>query len=126
MSILSTYTVSLPNGSQGTLLDFYTAIMDGSVETSDAGYILPDGALLPTKGEAIYGPSEDELIALMFPYLQQEPSPMRNIPKAEREVVEEELTEDAPTTKTKNKMFLKVFAVVVVAMLLRNNKGLKV
>ena len=75
MSILSTYTVSLPNGSQGTLLDFYTAIMDGSVETSDAGYILPDGALLPTKGEAIYGPSEDELIALMFPYLKQEPSP---------------------------------------------------
>ena len=126
MSVLSTYTVSLPNGSQGTLLDFYTAIMDGSVETSDAGYILPDGALLPTKGEAIYGPSEDELIALMFPYLQQEPSPMRNIPKAQRDVVEEELTEDAPKPKSNNKMFLKVFAVVVVAMLLRNNKGLKV
>ena len=51
---------------------------------------------------------------------------MRNIPKAEREEVEEELTEDAPATKSKNKMFLKVFAVVVVAMLLRNNKGLKV
>ena len=56
MSILSTYTVSLPNGSQGTLLDFYTAIMDGSVETSDAGYILPDGALLKLQASSSIHP----------------------------------------------------------------------
>ena len=126
MSILSTYTVYLPDGSQGTLLDFYTAIMDGSVETSDAGYILPDGAVLPTKGEAIYGPSEDELIALMYPYLYQEPSPTRDIPKDEREEVEEEYTEDVPKKSSKNTAFLKVAAVIVVLMLLRSNKGLKV
>ena len=124
MSILSTYTVNLPNGSQGSLLDFYTAIMDGSVETSDAGYILPDGAVLPTKGEAIYGPSEDELIALMFPYLYQEPSPTRDIPKADREIIEEELTEDAPKKASKNTT-LKVIGLILVVLLLRDNKGLK-
>lgn len=100
--------------------------MDGSVETSDAGYILPDGALLPTKGEAIYGPSEDELIALMYPYLVQEPSPKRNVPKEQREEIEEEYTEDIPKKSSKNTAFLKVAGIIVVLMLLRSNKGLKV
>ena len=126
MSILSTYTVSLPDGSSGNLLDFYTAIMDGSVETSDAGYILPSGGVLPTKGEAIYGPSEDELIALMFPYLNQEPAPSRNVPKEVKQEIEEDLTLDAPEPKKSNSSLLKVFAIIVAVMLLRDNKGLKV
>jgi hypothetical protein len=125
MSILSTYTVNLPNGSQGSLLDFYTAVMDGSVETSDAGYILPDGSVLPTKGEAIYGPSEDELIALMYPYLYQEPSPTRDVPKEQRDEIVDDLSTDSPPPKKSNTT-LKVLALIVVVMLLRDNKGLKV
>ena len=125
MNILSTYTVSLPNGSQGSLLDFYTAIMDGSVETSDAGYILPDGAVLPTKGEAIYGPSEDELIALMFPYLSQEPSPTSGISTSQREEIEDDLSQDVPKKASKNTT-LKVIGLILVVLLLRDNKGLKV
>tara|TARA_R110001599_G_scaffold310354_1_gene517452 strand:+ start:337 stop:714 length:378 start_codon:yes stop_codon:yes gene_type:complete len=125
MSILSTYTVNLPNGSQGTLLDFYTAIMDGGVEATDAGYILPDGSILPTKGEAIYYPSDDELLALMSPYLSQEPSPSRDIPQEQRDEIEDELTQDLPKKKANPKL-IKILGFVIVLMLIRNNKGLKV
>ena len=126
MSILATYTVELPNGSSGTLMDFYTAIMDGSVEASDGGYILPDGSVLPTKGEAIYGPSEDELLALMSPYVYQEPSPSRDIPKSQRDVVEDEYSQDSPNKPKGFNKTVKVLALILAVMLLRENKGLKV
>ena len=99
--------------------------MDGSVETSDAGYILPDGSVLPTKGEPIYGPSEDELISLMFPYLNQEPSPTRDVSKEQREEIEEDLSTDIPPKKKSNTT-LKVIGLILVVLLLRDNKGLKV
>mgnify|MGYP005820928507 CR=1 FL=1 len=126
MSILSTYTVSLPNGSQGSVMDFYTAIMDGSVEATDEGYILPDGSVLPTEGEAIYGPTEDELLALLSPYIYQEPSPSRDIPRNELEEMERTLTIDAPTKKARLSNPLKIILVLISVMLLRDNKGLKV
>jgi len=126
MSILSTYTVELPNGSDGTLMDFYTAIMDGSVEASDSGYILPDGSVLPTQGQAIYGPSEDELLALMSAYVFQEPAPSRNIPQSERDVVEDELSQDASSKPKGISKTVKFMGLILALMLIRQNKGLKV
>ena len=66
---LDTYIVTLPDGSQGDLMSFYESIMDESIQPTDAGYVLSDGSLIPTNGEAIWNPDEETLIALMTQYL---------------------------------------------------------
>ena len=67
--MLDSYIVTLPDGSQGNLLDFYNGIMDESIQATDAGYVLSDGSLVPTNGEAMWNPDADVLVALMSPYL---------------------------------------------------------
>lgn len=70
--MLDGYIVTLPDGSQGSLMTFYEGIMDESITADDAGYILSDGTLLPTNGEAMWNPDADTLVALMMPYLGKE------------------------------------------------------
>tara|TARA_R100001244_G_scaffold18708_1_gene19549 strand:- start:697 stop:1065 length:369 start_codon:yes stop_codon:yes gene_type:complete len=67
--MLEGYIVTLPDGSQGSLMAFYEGIMDESITATDAGYVLSDGTLLPTNGEAMWNPDADVLITLMSPYL---------------------------------------------------------
>jgi hypothetical protein len=67
--MLEGYIVTLPDGSVGSLADFYSGIMDESIQATDAGYVLSDGTLLPTQGEAMWNPDADVLVALMSPYL---------------------------------------------------------
>ncbi len=61
--------ITLPDGSQGTLNDFYDGIMDESVKTTDAGYVLSDGTVLSTNGEPMWNPSAEYLYQLMSPYI---------------------------------------------------------
>jgi hypothetical protein len=68
--MLDSYIVTLPDGSQGALSDFYAGIMDESITATDAGYILSDGTLVQTNGEAMWNPDADVLISLMSPYLE--------------------------------------------------------
>jgi len=63
--MLEGYEVTLPDGSVGSLADFYAGIMDESIQATDAGYVLSDGTLVPTQGEAMWNPDADVLIALM-------------------------------------------------------------
>jgi hypothetical protein len=44
---LSNYIVTLPDGSEGGLDDFYYAIQASEIEITDDGYVLSDGTLLP-------------------------------------------------------------------------------
>ncbi len=67
--MLDSYIVTLPDGSEGALSDFYAGIMDESITATDAGYILSDGTLVQTNGEAMWNPDADVLISLMSPYL---------------------------------------------------------
>tara|TARA_R110002020_G_scaffold25831_3_gene83585 strand:+ start:93 stop:452 length:360 start_codon:yes stop_codon:yes gene_type:complete len=67
--MLESYIVQLPDGSEGNLLDFYNGIMDESITATDEGYILSDGSIVPTNGEAMWNPDADVLIALMSPYI---------------------------------------------------------
>jgi hypothetical protein len=62
--------VILPDGSQGTLNDFYDGIMDESIKTTDAGYVLSDGTILSTNGEPMWNPSAEYLYQLMSPYIE--------------------------------------------------------
>jgi len=62
--------VILPDGSQGTLSDFYDGIMDESIKTTDAGYVLSDGTVLSTNGEPMWNPSAEYLYQLMSPYIE--------------------------------------------------------
>lgn len=62
--------VTLPDGSQGTLNDFYDGIMDESIKTTDAGYVLSDGTVLSTNGEPMWNPSAEYLYQLMSPYIE--------------------------------------------------------
>jgi len=62
--------VILPDGSQGTLNDFYDGIMDESIKTTDAGYVLSDGTVLSTNGEPMWNPSAEYLYQLMSPYIE--------------------------------------------------------
>lgn len=66
---LSNYIVTLPDGSEGGLDDFYNAIQASEVDITDDGYVLSDGTLLPTNGEPYWGVTEEDLIILMGPYL---------------------------------------------------------
>ena len=43
--------------------------MDESITATDSGYVLSDGSLLPTNGEAMWNPDADVLVTLMMPYL---------------------------------------------------------
>lgn len=61
--------IILPDGSSGTLSDFYDGIMDESIKTTDAGYVLSDGTVLSTVGEPMWNPSADYLYQLMSPYI---------------------------------------------------------
>ena len=67
--MLEGYEVTLPDKSVGSLADFYAGIMDESIQATDAGYVLSDGTLVPTQGEAMWNPDADFLIALMSPYI---------------------------------------------------------
>ena len=62
--------ITLPDGSQGTLNDFYDGIMDESIKTTDAGYVLSDGTVLSTNGEPMWNPSAEYLYQLMSPYIE--------------------------------------------------------
>ena len=62
--------IILPDGSQGTLNDFYDGIMDESIKTTDAGYVLSDGTVLSTNGEPMWNPSAEYLYQLMSPYIE--------------------------------------------------------
>jgi hypothetical protein len=76
--MLESYIVTLPDGSQGTLGAFYEGIMDESIQATDAGYVLSDGTLLPTNGEAMWNPDADVLITLMSPYLSNDGGSVRD------------------------------------------------
>lgn len=62
--------ITLPDGSSGTLSDFYDGIMDESIKTTDAGYVLSDGTVLSTNGEPMWNPSAEYLYQLMSPYIE--------------------------------------------------------
>ena len=98
MSVLQNYVVSLPNGSQGTLYDFYLAVMDNSIEVSDNGYILEDGTLVPTSQEPLFGANEDEMLALMGQYIIDENATVdeENISEGENNIENKEMLEDEP------------------------------
>lgn len=93
MSVLQNYLISLPNGSEGTLYDFYLGVMDNSIEVTDAGYVLSDGTLVPTNQEPLFGASEEEMVALMSPYIIDEDE---NIEEIEDDEEVKEMIEDSP------------------------------
>ena len=61
--------IQLPDGTTMTLAEFNANVNSGMVDVSDAGFILPDGSILPTNGEPLFGAYPDEMIALMQPYI---------------------------------------------------------
>ena len=126
MSVLSSYMITLPDGSEGSLMDFYTAIMDGSIDATDEGYVLSSGEIIPTNGHSIYGPTEDELIALMSSYLIQSSSDSETMPEEERAEMTRVLSVDAPVKAKGLSMTLKIVVLLLSVMILRDNKGLKV
>lgn len=64
--------IQLPDGTTMTLADFNANVNSGVVDVSDAGFILPDGSILPTNGEPLFGAYPEEMIALMQPYIVQD------------------------------------------------------
>jgi len=64
--------IQLPDGTTMTLAEFNANVNSGVVDVSDAGFILPDGSILPTNGEPLFGAYPDEMIALMQPYIVQD------------------------------------------------------
>lgn len=69
--MLEGIVIQLPDGTTMTLADFNANVNSGMVDVSDAGFILPDGSILPTNGEPLFGAYPDEMIALMQPYIVQ-------------------------------------------------------
>ena len=67
--MLEGIVIQLPDGTTMTLADFNANVNSGMVDVSDAGFILPDGSILPTNGEPLFGAYPDEMIALMQPYI---------------------------------------------------------
>ena len=67
--MLEGYIVTLADGSEGTLMDFYNGIVDNSIDVTDSGFVLSDGSLVQTNGVPYYPPSAEDLIVLMSPYL---------------------------------------------------------
>ena len=61
--------IQLPDGTTMTLSEFNDNVNSGVIDVSDAGWILPDGSVLPTKGEPLFGAYPEEMIALMQPYI---------------------------------------------------------
>jgi hypothetical protein len=98
MSVLQNYVVSLPNGSEGTLYDFYLAVMDNSIEVNDKGYILSDGTLVPTSQEPLFGANEEEMLALMSQYIIDENGMAQEEEYRDEENISEtrEMVEDEP------------------------------
>ena len=70
--MLEGIVIQLPDGTTMTLADFNANVNSGVVDVSDAGFILPDGSILPTNGEPLFGAYPDEMIALMQPYIVQD------------------------------------------------------
>lgn len=64
--------VYLPNGEEGSLLDFHTAVINGEIEFNDGGFIWYDGTLIPTNGEPYQGMTIDDLYILLEDYLEDE------------------------------------------------------
>lgn len=62
-------TITLPDGSQGTLNDFYNGIMDESIQVTDSGFVLSDGSLIKTNGQPMWNPSAEYLTQLMSAYI---------------------------------------------------------
>ena len=67
--MLEGIVIQLPDGTTMTLADFNANVNSGMVDISDAGWILPDGSIIPTNGEPLFGAYPDEMIALMQPYI---------------------------------------------------------
>ena len=61
--------IQLPDGTTMTLAEFNANVNSGMIDVSDAGFVLPDGSILPTIGEPLFGAYPDEMIALMQPYI---------------------------------------------------------
>lgn len=76
--------IQLPDGTTMTLADFNANVNSGIVDVSDSGFILPDGTILPTNGEPLFGAYPEEMIALMQPYIVDNNS----VPYANGEPVE--------------------------------------
>ena len=68
--------VYLPNGEEGSLLDFHTAVTNGEIDFNDGGFIWYDGTLIPTNGEPYQGMTIDDLYILLEDYLEDEEEDM--------------------------------------------------
>lgn len=68
-SIMLDTIITLPDGSQGTLNDFYNGIMDESIQVTDSGFVLSDGSLIKTNGQPMWNPSAEYLTQLMSAYI---------------------------------------------------------
>ena len=64
--------IYLPNGEEGTLLDFFTAVNNGDIDFNDAGFIWYDGTIIETNGEPYLGMTIDDVYVLLDEYLEDE------------------------------------------------------
>ena len=64
--------IYLPNGEEGTLLDFFTAVNNGEIDFNDAGFIWYDGTIIETNGEPYLGMTIDDVYVLLDEYLEDE------------------------------------------------------
>ena len=117
---LSNYIVTLPDGSEGGLDDFYNAIQASEIDITDDGYILSDGTLLATDGEPYWGVTEDDLIILMGPYLTKVDSSVSEISTGGGSRSQSGRTDDGndSTTTSSDSGNASLYKVVVVGLLL--------
>jgi hypothetical protein len=117
---LSNYIVTLPDGSEGGLDDFYYAIQASEIEITDDGYVLSDGTLLPTNGEPYWGVTEEDLITLMRDYLTKVDSSVSEVSSGggSRSQVVDTGDGDDPTTSSSDSGNANLYKIVVVGLLL--------
>lgn len=117
---LSNYIVTLPDGSEGGLDDFYYAIQASEIEITDNGYVLSDGTLLPTDGEPYWGVTEEDLIILMGPYLSDAGSNVQEVSTGGESRSQSGITDDGDdsTTTSSDSGNANLYKVVVVGLLL--------
>ena len=117
---LSNYIVTLPDGSEGGLDDFYYAIQASEIEITDDGYVLSDGTLLPTNGEPYWGVTEEDLITLMRDYLTKVDSSVSEVSSGggSRSQVVNTDDGDDPTTSSSDSGNANLYKILVVGLLL--------